>query len=440
MNHPDRSGYLGTGGGVFLKGDSENSALLADSLVACNMSHGCGGGIGIGAYTIVDGCSVVSNRLSHEKWVNQYQVGGAGIYVSGNNSQIENSLVAENISTNEANAMTYAGAVNVNNVTNTVIRDCVVRDNVLQMAGAFSFISAGGLTVSNCVVFGNVATGEVSAIRFITNQTSPGNCAMSLITDCYIISNANLRTSSLASAGGIIQYSGAQANKEQSLGAPLIVRNCLFAGNRATKASAGWGVRASMSDNGTAICGDLLTFDHCTFTKNKTNLNYPKFVHFTSDKSAGNVVFKGCAFWENRYWDIGSNLAALAYISTDYTGATFMNCYADVTNAAFTVTAENGNIGGEDAGDVKFADADAFDFRLQPGSCLIDKGGAFEHWMGTGRRKSVHDMGAGYIIGTLGNYGVTVGRRQSNPRRCGTASDIGCCELWCPKGTVMSVR
>ena len=437
VNRPDRSGYLGAGGGVFLKGNSENSALLADSLVACNMSHGCGGGIGIGAYTIVDGCSVLSNRLSHVKSTTQYQVGGAGIYVSGNNSRIANSLVAENISTNEANAVTYTGAVNANAVTNTVIRDCVVRDNVLQTAGAFSFISTGGLTVSNCVVFGNVATGEVSAIRFITNQTSPGNCAMSLIADCYIISNANLRTSSLASAGGIIQYSGAQANKEQSLGAPLIVRNCLFAGNRASKASAGWGVRASMSDNGTAVCNDLLTFDHCTFAKNKTNLDYPKFVQFTSDKSAKHVVFKGCAFWENRYWKDDSKLA---YISTDRVGATFMNCYADVTNATFTVTAENGNIGGEDAGDVKFADADAFDFRLQPGSCLIDKGGAFEDWMGTGRRKSVHDMGVGYVIGTLGRYGVTVGRRQSNPRRCGKASDIGCCELWWAPGLVMSVK
>jgi len=435
----DIGGYLGVGAGVYLRGSSSAQiAVLTDSLVAENMSPGCGAGIGIGSYVAVEGCSVVSNRLSHVKARAYYQIGGAGIYVKkANHSRIANTLIAENLATNELNVAQYAGAIDAVEAQNLVISDCVVRDNVLQNAGAFSFISAGGLMVSNCVVFGNVATGEVSAIRFITNQTSPEDCAMSLIADCYIISNANLRTSYLASAGGIMQYSGAQANKEQSLGAPLIVRNCLFAGNRASKASAGWGVRASMSDNGTAVCNDLLTFDHCTFAKNKTDLNFPKFVQFTSDKSAGNVVFKGCAFWENRYWNSGSKLA---YISTDYTGATFMNCYADVVNDAFTVTAENGNIGGEDAGDVKFADADAFDFRLQPGSCLIDKGGAFEHWMGTGRRKSVHDMGAGYVIGTLGRYGVTVGRRQSNPRRCGKASDIGCCELWWAPGLVMSVK
>jgi hypothetical protein len=141
--------------------------------------------------------------------------------------------------------------------------------------------------------------------------------------------------------------------------------------------------------------------------------------------------FKGCAFWENTY---GTSCS----VTTN--SAHFANCYADVTNAAFTVTAENGNIGGEDAGDVKFANPNNLDFRLASGSCLINKGGEFADWMGTGRRNSVHDMGAGYVIGTLGNYGVTVGRRESNPRRCGTASDIGCCELWWPKGTVMSVR
>ena len=183
----------------------------------------------------------------------------------------------------------------------------------------------------------------------------------------------------------------------------------------------------------------MLTMDHCTFAKNASDSNYPNFVDFGNSGSPEHVFFKGCAFWENRYNSSGSN-QKLAYVSTERVGATFMNCYADVVNNAFTVTAENGNIGGEDAGDVKFADADALDFRLQPGSCLIDKGGAFEHWMGTGRRKSVHDMGAGYVIGTLGRYGVTVGRKQSNPRRCGKASDIGCCELWWAPGLVMSVK
>lgn len=440
VNHPDRSDYLGSGGGVFLKGDSaENSALMTDSLVACNMSHGCGGGIGIGAYTIVDGCSVLSNRLSHVKSTTQYQVGGAGIYVSGSNSRIANSLVSENISTNGANAVTYTGAVNANDVTNTVIRDCVVRDNVLQMAGAFSFISAGGLMVSNCVVFGNVATNEISAIRFRANQKDVANCAMSLIADCYIISNSNPSTKTVLNGGGILNYTGAGA--KNSFAAPLTVRNCLFAGNSASNGSRGWGVRATFgTEAGVSLVGDyMLTMDHCTFAKNVSDSNYPNFVDFANAGSPEHVFFKGCAFWENRCNSSGSN-PKLAYVSTERVGATFMNCYADVTNAAFTVTAENGNIGGEDAGDVKFADADAFDFRLQPGSCLLDKGGAFEDWMGTGRRKSVHDMGAGYVIGTLGRYGVTVGRKQSNPRRCGKASDIGCCELWWAPGLVMSVK
>ena len=54
---------------------------------------------------------------------------------------------------------------------------------MLQDTGAFSFISVGDLMVSNCVMAGNVATGQISAIRFFTNQTDPKKCGMALITD-----------------------------------------------------------------------------------------------------------------------------------------------------------------------------------------------------------------------------------------------------------------
>ena len=435
------SGYLGSGAGALLSGDenADYRCVLSDSLVAGNMSTGCGAGLGVGSYVTVDGCSVVSNRLSHVKSTSQYQIGGAGIYVSGSNSLVANSLVAENISTNEANAAAYAGAVSVIDADNAVIRDCVIRDNVLQNAGAFSFISAGGLLVSNCVMFGNVATNEISAIRFRANQTDDANCAMSLIADCYIISNSNPRAASLTNGGGVLNYTG--AGVKNSYAAPLTVRNCLFAGSSASKGSNGWGVRATFgTDPGVSLVGDyMLTMDHCTFAKNATDSNHPNFVDFKNVGSAEPVSFNGCVFWENRYNTGGTN-PKLAYVSTDRVGAAFTNCYADVTNIAFVCTAENCNIGGADAGDVKFADAGNLDFRLSPGSCLVDKGGAFEDWMGTGRKNSVQDMGAGYVIGTVGKYGVTVGRSRSNPRRCGSASDIGCCELWWAPGFIMSFK
>ena len=435
-NSASNSGFLGTGAGVCLSGNVSSGNIrrcaLSDSLVSGNMSHGCGAGVGVGSYSTVDGCSVVSNRLSHVKSTVQYQVGGAGIYVSGSESIVANSLVAGNVSTNDANAVAYAGAVGVYAVTNTVIRDCVIRDNVLQVAGAFSFISAGGLIVSNCVAFGNVATNEISAIRFWANQKDVANCAMSLIADCYIISNSNPRTASLLNGGGVLNYHGAGVSG--SYAAPLTVRNCLFAGNSASKSSRGWGVRATLGDGGTLVGDYMLTMDHCTFAKNATDSNYPNFVDFQNVGSAERVSFKGCAFWENRYYNGGSKLA---YVSTERVGATFTHCYADVTNIAFVVTEENGNVG---EGNVKFADAGNLDFRLASGSCLVNNGGAFEDWMGTGRKDSVQDMGAGYVIGSLGKYGVTVGRSRSNPRRCGAASDIGCCELWWAPGFIMSFK
>ena len=436
----DTSGYLGAGAGVYVVGYSTSDGnivrrgVLSDSLVSGNMSHGCGAGVGVGSYVTIDGCSIVSNRLSNGKSTTYYQIGGAAVYVPGAHSQIANSLIAGNISTNEANAAVFAGTIAVNNANNFVIRDCVIRDNVLQNAGALSCVSAGGLLVSNCVMSANVAIDKVSTVRFYTNQQSPDDCGMALITDCYIVSNAVTRITNHNECVTLMYY-GSQSSRR--IAAPLTLRNCLFAGNRSKPASSskGWGIFGNLGTYSDLVCDDkgfLLTFDHCTFAKNVNGGGASKiFAGFSSEAVAQYAHFKGCAFWKNTY-------STSCSVTTN--SAHFANCYADVTNEAFTVTTENGNIGGEDAGDVKFANPDNLDFRLASGSCLINKGGEFADWMGTGRRNSVHDMGAGYVIGTLGNYGVTVGRRESNPRRCGTASDIGCCELWWPKGTVMSVR
>lgn len=439
-NPVSKSGYLGAGAGVYLYGyyNSGNvrRCVLSDSLVSGNTSTGCGAGVGVGSYATVDGCSIVSNRLSHGRATALYQIGGAGIYVSGSDCLIANSLVAENVSTNDVNAAAYAGAINVNDVNNTVIRDCVIRDNVLQNAGAFSFISAGGLLVSNCVMFGNVATDKVSTVRFYTNQQSLEKCEAALITDCYIVSNAVTRSANHNDCVTLMYYGSLASSK---IAAPLKLRNCLFAGNKSKpdNNAKGWGIIGKLGSYSSLACDDdgcLLTFDHCTFARNVNagSSSSRIFAGFDNETVAQYARFKGCAFWQNTY---GSASCSVTTNSVHFT-----HCYADVTNIAFVCTAENGNIGGADAGDVKFADAGNLDFRLSPGSCLVDKGGAFEDWMGTGRRSSVHDLGAGYVIGSVGKYGVTVGRSRSNPRRCGSASDIGCCELWWAPGFIMSFK
>lgn len=429
-------GHMGTGAGVYLTGDSSANVVLADSLVSRNSSHGSGAGVGMGAYATVCGCSVVSNRLSHGKTTTQNNMGGAGIHVNGDNSTVANSLVADNISTGEVNVVTYVGAITVNGGTNDVIRDCVIRDNVLQQVGALNCIGAGELLVSNCVMFGNLAVDKYSTIRFVTNQSGPEKCGMSLITDCYIVSNVVRREGNQNDAI-VMQYYGG-ASSSGNIAAPLKLRNCLFAGNRsqAPKNAKGWGIIGTLGNYSSLACDDegyLLTFDHCTFAKNfNGGGNCYIFAGFDSNSTARYARFKGCAFWKNTYSGTSCSVTT--------NSATFANCYADVTNEAFTVTAENGNIGEPDAGDVKFVDADNLDFRLAAGSCLINKGGAFEEWMGDGRKNSVQDMGAGYVIGSLGKYGVTVGRLESKPRRSGSASDIGCSEFWFAPGFLLLVE
>ena len=433
----DTSGYLGTGAGVFLAGyfSSDASVIrrgtLSDSLVSGNSSHGCGAGVGLGSYATIDGCSVVSNMLSNGKTTNQYQIGGAGIYVSGSYCEIANSLVAENISTNDANVAAYAGAIDINEARDISIRDCVIRDNVLQNAAALSCISAGGLIVSNCVITGNVATDKVSTVRFYTNQQDLEKCGRALITDCYIISNAVKRGNTVSDAI-ILLYQGSMAKNR--IAAPLMLRNCLFAGNqsRVPTSTKGWGISGRLGEYSSLASDELLTVDHCTFAKNANSSACLLFAGFDKEETAQYAYFKGCAFWGNKG---GSSLSSVTTNS-----ATFTHCYADVTNTAFVCTAENGNIGGKDAGDVKFVDADNLDFRLAAGSCLINKGGAFEEWLGDGRKNSVQDMGAGYVIGSLGKYGVTVGRLESKPRRSGSASDIGCSEFWFAPGFLLLVK
>jgi hypothetical protein len=430
LENPSSSGgYLGTGAGVYVVGSAAWPVVLADSFVVGNLSRGCGAGVGVGASATVDGCSVVSNRLSHGLSDGSYQIGGAGIYISGDNSQIANTLVADNISTNEGNVVAYAGAINVNDSLNAVIRSCVIRDNVLQQAGAISCISAGGLLVSNCVMYGNVAVDRVSTVRFYTNQSELEKCGRSLIADCYIVSNAVKRDSAVNDAHTLLYYASVAKNR---IAAPLTLRNCLFAGNQSNdKSSRGWGVCGKFGTVSSLACDDVLTFDHCTFAKNRNASTCSNFAGFEGDAPAQHTYFKGCVFWENRHRSEGLSCAA-ANSNTRFT-----NCYADIVNEAFVVTAENGNVG---EGDVKFADAENLDFRPVSGSCLVDRGGAFADWMGTGRRSPVQDLGAGYVIGSVGTYGVTVGRNQSNSRRCGAASDIGCCELWWAPGFIMSFK
>ena len=436
VNQEGRSGYLCAGGGVYLSSPAGRVTELQNSLVTGNVVQGCGAGVGAYASVYLIACTITQNVIQDAPSTEQYQTGGAGIYMTGNDGLVENCLIAENSSTSDADKTGYAGAICVNDGKNLTIRDCVIRDNDMKNVGALSCISAGGLLVTNCVMVGNKASKEVSAIRFYTNQKSEDAAAESLITDCYIVSNSNIRTTSLSNGSGVLLYSGGQANNANVYIAPLTVRNCLFAGNRAANGSKGWGVRVTTGALAKSLGSEnALLFDHCTFVTNFNESNYSEFVTFYSARAATNTTFKGCVLAGNCYTRNGSS--RLASVAETYPYATFQNCYADVVNASFTMTEENGNLTGEG---VNFVDPENFDFRLQPSSVLVDKGGAFEDWMGTGRRKSAQDMGGGYVIGSVGKYGVTVSRPNSNPRRYGVASDIGCCEFWVAPGLMLLFR
>ncbi|MCQ2391827.1 MAG: hypothetical protein MJ240_10420 [Kiritimatiellae bacterium] len=435
-NPASLTGYLGTGGGVYVSGGYGRGAVLVDALIEGNSTHGAGGGVGLGSYATLSACTVISNSIAHlgPKGHGLYQPGGVGVYITDNHATLANCLVAGNVGvTNAANNSTSAGAVGVYNAVGVTIRDCVIRDNLLENAGALSCISAGGLLVTNCVMCGNCASGEVSAVRFYTNQSEYENAAPSLIADCFIVSNSLRRVATLTNGGGTLYYSGNTAGKDGYYAAPLTVRNCLFAGNRARNGCRGWIVRVHVNEKAVAYDGkeEALAFDHCTFVTNFNENEYPHVAAY-SERGARNTRFQGCLFSGN----LSRNGANLAKFYSTYPQFVITNSYSDNLDDVFTVTEENGNLTGPDAG---FVNQESFDFRLRSTSALVDKGGVAD-WMGTGRRSVVRDLGAGYKLGSVGTYGVSVTRTETGSRRYGAASDIGCCEHCPPPGFLLNIR
>ena len=88
-----------------------------------------------------------------------------------------------------------------------------------------------------------------------------------------------------------------------------------------------------------------------------------------------------------------------------------------------------------------FMNVAAQDFRpCGKTSPLVDAGGAFEDWMGTGTRRSCSDMGSGLTYVSDGGFGINVQKTDPRPRRYGEASDIGAYEWYTALGFVIIAR
>lgn len=195
---------------------------------------------------------------------------------------------------------------------------------------------------------------------------------------------------------------------------PAIVRNCLFAFNETTDAtgdtSGGGLMFATYSD---------VTLENCTIVSNN--------IRNTAGYKSGGIhhrysggKLKNCIVAFNtvcgqpedaEYWNNHNTVSTANYI----------NCCVSRENSK--LTADNGCI----TADPKFTDPANGDFTLRPDSPCVNKG-LDADWMtstainpATGKRVKVFDL-------------------AGSPRLSGEHVDIGCYELYIPKGPTLSVR
>ena len=436
VNYDSGSVFLGLGGGVYAVGGNATTkrCQIVDSLIINNYAMSAGGGICCYLYVDVIGCTITNNLVGNPKKHGRVQPGGGGIYVNGGGNRIEGCLIADNDATigNDGGSVFYGGGVSVSGGDGNTIAGCMIRDNLAGVGGAFNLASPSGLVVSNCVISGNACTDQYSVLRgFSNNGTSTG--FGTVFADCIIVSNEN-RRAALASKRSMSYFAN---DKDSCCIMPFHLRNCYFAGNREmcnSSSGAAFGIRLGSKETSTVQQEGVRPFviDHCTFVTNMSAGGSTAFIG-CEGASGANTRIIGCVFYGNR------GTTQVGGIVDSTREVAISNTFCEVANDTFTVTAENGNLS---SGALKFRNEAEWDFRPDAGSCLIDRGGAFEEWMGIGGKSNPsRDIGDGrYTTETSGRYGIRLVRSNTNPRRYGVASDMGCFEYWKPYGFQISFR
>ena len=427
-------GFVSAGGGLYCEGKNESTVCALEDLLVCgNRSGGTGGGIALAGHTDVSRCTVTNNTIIWPGTKYAYS-GGGGIHATGSNVAIRDSLIAGNdTEAHEASGGFSSGAICLYSASSIRVANCAILDNRSSCAGVSYIYNSSDIIFTNCVLAGNVATNNCSAFYVAANLTSAPAAGVSVV-DCMIVSNRVEATGS-PNYNAIFYYYQTGSGTKNYYYLPCLLRNCFIAGNvDNTSGTAGWGVRLYQPDDYTIstpewLEGSVITVDHCTFASNicvGTGSNGKYFVYILAG-IASKVRFGGCVFYGNRYYN-GTRATQIYAKDTD-AGPVIRNTFCDNAAGAFAVTPENGNLS---TGTLDFENEAALDFRPRSSSCLIDKGGAFEDWMGDGSPSSPsRDMGTGrYSIEPLGIHGVRIVRPSQNPRRYGAASDMGCFEYW----------
>lgn len=416
----------GAGGGVAFR---NAGGSIVDCLVAGNVSDCAGGGIYLGGAGAVSNCTVRANEMSWPRSCAHVGAGGAGIASYNVNATIVGCLVENNSATNATSlsSKSVCGGVSAS-IGSVYMVDSVVRNNAAyNVGGVRLFRTTSGTCVSNVVITGNRSWEQSGGIR--AEYVRACQLRDLVVTD-------NVQSYSVNKPYGVLYISVEKAENPYT---EILVRNCLFAGNQ-TAGSTRWGVYVDGGEY-RAEGAAPITFDHCTFARNSNTAKSP-FFNVGDQATATNVCLIGCAVYGNTG---NGSPVGIGGESCDWSLSENLVQYSlcDVVEDGFRLTAGNHNVDASSiAASALFKNADGGDYRpVNRRSALVNAGGPFEDWMGTGTSESVQDIGDGtYSMSAVGTYGVSVVRNGTSPRRQGSASDIGCNEFPIPNGLMIVFR
>ena len=416
-------------------------ANLTGCVVSNNTAATNSGGIRLenGANMVMRNCLVEGNHANS----------AAGIDVIGKSEGFittltcTNTVVSKNMASN-----TGAGVRIINNYGQAFFTDTVFCENSATESGGGVYISGYGKGVFNhCRFEGNSAIVNVDSENrggggiFVGNQTSDvrGYCAVS---NCVFASNTSgtraggmggswnkcyfggaivncvfTNNSSRLQGGGLVIRDTTSSTPNPN---PPIVRNCLFAFNRTTQNG---GATDNSDSNGGGVhlvTYSAVVFENCTIVSNSvgnTKNNVSGGIHH---RYGGKL--KNCIVAFNTVNGV-SDAEKLSSGNTAWTLNDAAYEYCCGWPAVTRFKEANHCI----AADPKFVDSAQGDFWLAEGSPCINKG-LDADWMTstainpiTGKRVKVLDL-AGSV------------------RLSGVHVDIGCYELYIPKGLTLSIR
>ncbi len=356
------------GGGGVVFGDmykDHGGASLLDSEVRSNtsvMAVNYGGGIySISANGLISNCLIADNVITGNSY-------GGGVYVEGNGLRIVDSIISNN------SAGLSGGGICVHKSGYAEISGATVTHNLAQYGGgihAMRTAAASGLLVSNCIVSFNFASNNAGGgimDGYVSGATSTGGLT---VLDTRIFGNNGTRY-----GGGAFVYTHGTAifhnceflsnnlPEPSSHGAGMyigtgsacvIVRNCLFAGNRLTNTdtyAGGIRIYNKLGANSGPQPLDA-RLESCTLVDNEARYY-----------GGMNMPASGCEGWNCL---IVSNTAA-TYPDL-LTGAEFIAPFHYSCSQALT-NAENVNI----TNAPEFAGYAAGDYRLRGGSPGVNAG------------------------------------------------------------------